>query len=721
MTPTPATALRRQSRARKAPRPPRPAPEPYRFPWWRWPGPPTFDDVCDALAFQYFLLDELLRSVRSAGWRAPTRLAGWRVADLLGHAITNAEHVFRMAHTPPSGDGSPIQDALDWYQGSGLFSSLIAEQARSVASSGSRARARLPELAGLHEVAASTAAAILRSGDPGLVLGGAASDITLADYTVTRLVEAVVHGLDLADALDRPGRAYGPAVRLVSGYFAALGERRGGGAIPRAAQITLAADGALVALHPRQPASVVPAISWIEAATGRRTPCCRTPTSGSPTCCRWSREPRRAGKEPRLEACFVTHHPPGTAEHAGTGSPRGGGFHLALEVDGDGAHPAAWRHSGRPPGAVLTPAAVRKVVAEAERAGFALVTFDDGPLPPNVGRPDREAGSQTDREADRQTDRQTDREPGSGAGPDAAGRIEAGTRAAYVSVVTDRVGLAPTLHVTTTEPFHLATQLASLDHTSKGRAAWVVGAANSEDALATVGGLPRTADALRRETADVVAVARALWDSWQDDAVIKDVATGRYLDVDRVHPIDFQGGDFTVKGPLITPRPPQGQVVVLAADALELDAEVDVVLVGHPDPFGIAARAKAARDAGAPLVFAEIEVVLDADVPAEDRLAALEAASHWPETGRLRHVGPAAELTELLIGLAEVVDGVRLHPAVLAVDLPVLTAEVLPALAAARLHRAPEPDRTLRDTLGLARPANRFAAAATTDAVRTAI
>lgn len=363
------------------------------------------------------------------------------------------------------------------------------------------------------------------------------------------------------------------------------------------------------------------------------------------------------------------------------------GLRLALEADGDGAHPAAWRHSGRPPGAALTPRALRDVVAIAESAGFALVTFADSPLPPS-------------------------------AEPDAPGRIEAGVRAAYVSTLTDRIGLAPTLQVTTTEPFHLATQLASLDHAARGRAGWVVGAANGVDDLATVGGVPLGAEELRQETADVIDTARALWDSWEDDAVIKDAVTGRYLDHNRVHPVDFEGARFTVKGPLITPRPPQGQLVVLVPDALDADARADVVLVDRPDPAALAGRAARARAAGAPLVFAELELVLDTDVPAAERLAALDGSGSgpWAPSGRLRHVGSPAALVELLTRLAEVVDGVRLHPAVLAADLPVLAAQVLPALAAAGLHRAPRPGDTLRSTLGLPRPANRFAAAATTSA-----
>jgi alkanesulfonate monooxygenase SsuD/methylene tetrahydromethanopterin reductase-like flavin-dependent oxidoreductase (luciferase family) len=359
-------------------------------------------------------------------------------------------------------------------------------------------------------------------------------------------------------------------------------------------------------------------------------------------------------------------------------------LHLALEVDGDGAHPASWRHAGRPPEAVFTAHAVREVVIAAQAAGFALATFDDGPLVSPLLT-----------------------------GPDAVGRLEAGTRAAYVSTVTDRIGLAPTLHAPVTEPFHLATQLASLDHAGRGRGAWLVGAANDPEARATVGAEPLTPEALRVELGDVVNTARALWDSWEDDAVIRDVATSRYLDSDKVHHIDFEGAGFSVKGPLITPRPPQGQLVVLAPDALEIDALADVVLVARPNLVDLGERAGRARAAGAPLIFAELEFVLDAAAPAAERLAELDSATPWPATAALRHVGSVAGLIDLLRTLAEVVDGVRLHPAVFAVDLPLLIERVLPVLAAEDLlPHAPRPGDTLRATLGLPRPVNRFALAA---------
>ncbi|TCK22151.1 LLM class flavin-dependent oxidoreductase [Pseudonocardia endophytica] len=358
-----------------------------------------------------------------------------------------------------------------------------------------------------------------------------------------------------------------------------------------------------------------------------------------------------------------------------------GALFLALDVDGDGAHPAAWRHAGRPPGSVLGGAALRAVTADAENAGFALVTFADSPVPPSCG-------------------------------PDAAGRIEAGTRAAFASTITDRIGLAPTLHVTTTEPFHLATQLASLDHASHGRAAWVVGAANGAVERQTIGADPLPADVLRREITDVIDVARSLWDSWEDDAVVKDVATGRYLDPAKVHHVDFTGAAFTVKGPLITPRPPQGQVVVIAHDDTGVTDRADVVLVTGTDVASVGTEAARVRRAGADLVVADVDVVLDADIPASTRLADLDAATPWPHTGRIRHVGPPAELVALLRELAGVVDGVRLHPAVLASDLPVLAERVLPELASAGLLLTPRAGDTLRTTLGLPRPANRFATTA---------
>jgi alkanesulfonate monooxygenase SsuD/methylene tetrahydromethanopterin reductase-like flavin-dependent oxidoreductase (luciferase family) len=370
---------------------------------------------------------------------------------------------------------------------------------------------------------------------------------------------------------------------------------------------------------------------------------------------------------------------------------------LAVEADGAGAHPAAWRSRGFTPTA-LEPHSVKATAAAAEKAGFAFITIDDQPVPPPAGA-----------------------------------RIEAGVRAAYLSQLTSRIGLAPALHVTTTEPFHLATQLASLDHASHGRAAWVVRAANDPAARATIGAVPLDDAALRREVRDVIDVARALWDSWEDDAVIKDVATGRFLDNRKVHHVRFEGASFSVTGPLITPRPPQGQVVVIAADVLGVADRADITLIGGFSAVSghgeraLAQRAERAREAGAPLVFAELEVALDLPGKrARTRLTQLNSVESWLATDRVRFTGSAGALADFLDGLGAHVDGVLFHPAETAVDFPALTDVVLPVLAAGGLTRVPGPDdATLRDVLGLPRPVNRFggqapaAAADATDPARS--
>jgi alkanesulfonate monooxygenase SsuD/methylene tetrahydromethanopterin reductase-like flavin-dependent oxidoreductase (luciferase family) len=271
--------------------------------------------------------------------------------------------------------------------------------------------------------------------------------------------------------------------------------------------------------------------------------------------------------------------------------------------------------------------------------------------------------------------------------------------------------------LTYAEPFHVSSQLASLDHISVGRAGWVV----SEEAraeAASVWGRPLVegAGARARESRDGVEVVRALWDSWEDDAVIRSVATSRYLDRERLHYVDFTGDTYAVKGPAIVPRPPQGQLVVLGHPLRVPVDQLDVALVNGRDLAAVAAGAAAA---GTPRTFAEVEVALDtADATAEERVADLERHAPWSERGRLRHIGSAAGLAALLRELRGVVDGVRLHPLVLDEDLPELSRLVLPHLFERRDAVRPLPGASLRTHLGLDRPANRYAAAAAQEEAR---
>jgi alkanesulfonate monooxygenase SsuD/methylene tetrahydromethanopterin reductase-like flavin-dependent oxidoreductase (luciferase family) len=253
--------------------------------------------------------------------------------------------------------------------------------------------------------------------------------------------------------------------------------------------------------------------------------------------------------------------------------------------------------------------------------------------------------------------------------------------------------------------------LASLDHIAAGRAGWVVTEEERPEAARAWGcPLIADADARARESRDGVEVVRALWDSWEDDAVIRSLATSRYLDRERLHYIDFSSDTYAVKGPAIVPRPPQGQLVVLGPPDRVPAAQLDVALVEGRDPASVAT---AAADAGTPRVFTEVEVALDTPQgTAAERVADLERHAPWRDRGRLRHIGSADQLVALLRDLSRHIDGVRLHPLVLDEDLAVLSRLVLPALSERRLVARPLPGTSLRSTLGLERPVNRFAAAA---------
>ncbi|MBF6169473.1 LLM class flavin-dependent oxidoreductase [Streptomyces gardneri] len=345
-----------------------------------------------------------------------------------------------------------------------------------------------------------------------------------------------------------------------------------------------------------------------------------------------------------------------------------GVFALGVELDGEGFHPEAWRRAAHTPDRLLTPDTVRGRVAAAENAGFTLATFADSILPEQA----------------------------------IPGRIDAVTRASFVAATTSTIGLVPTVATTYAEPFHTASQVASLDYASRGRAGWIAERVDDQRAAAAWGRQPVVGDVnLAREQEDSIEVARRLWDSWEDDAVIRDYVSGRFLDRNKLHYIDFQGETFSVKGPAIVPRPPQGQPVVFGAEG-----SVDVRFVAADSVATAAEAAAAARSAGDRLIFAEVEVTLDAaGVPAVRRFGEATPRS----SGRLAFSGPAPELTDLLTELSAHLDGVRLHLAVIDEDLPVLAREVLPALLRTGVARRPIPGSTLRANLGLTRPANRYA------------
>ncbi|MDT5202794.1 MAG: hypothetical protein QOH34_4316, partial [Mycobacterium sp.] len=229
------------------------------------------------------------------------------------------------------------------------------------------------------------------------------------------------------------------------------------------------------------------------------------------------------------------------------------------------------------------------------------------------------------------------------------------------------------------------------------------------------------------EAADYVEVLRRLWDSWEDDAEIRDVATGRFIDRDKLHYIDFEGRWFSVKGPSITPRPPQGQPIVAAlghggASYQLIASSTDVGFVTPHDATQAADIAveigglqrAIGRSEDAVHIFGDLVVFLD-DTPkaAQARRRRLDdlAGTEYRSDAEI-FVGTRGELADLLQEWhAAGLSGFRLRPAALPHDLTQITEGLVPELRRRGLFRTAYEAATLRGLLGLARPANRYAIA----------
>jgi alkanesulfonate monooxygenase SsuD/methylene tetrahydromethanopterin reductase-like flavin-dependent oxidoreductase (luciferase family) len=395
-------------------------------------------------------------------------------------------------------------------------------------------------------------------------------------------------------------------------------------------------------------------------------------------------------------------------------------LHLAVALDGAGWHPAAWREPDAEPGRLFTAAHWTGLAERAERGLLDFVTIEDG----------------LDLQSDDRSghDERTDR---------VRGRLDAVLIAARVAPVTRHIGLVPTAIVTHTEPFHLSKAIATLDYVSGGRAGVRVQVAGRAGTAAHFGrreippiSLERLAEPDTRrlvadhfdEAADYVEVLRRLWDSWEDDAEIRDVATGRFIDRDKLHYIDFAGRWFSVRGPSITPRPPQGQPAVAALG----HAEVPYRLIARAADIGFITprdRAHAARivaeirgeEAAAERrvahLFGELVVFLDdSAAAARARRQRLDerAGAEYASDARI-FAGTPAELADLLLDWQEAgLTGFRLRPAALPHDLAQVTEGLVPQLRRRGAFRDAYPEAgwpsTLRGLLGLPRPANRYRA-----------
>jgi FMN-dependent oxidoreductase (nitrilotriacetate monooxygenase family) len=154
-----------------------------------------------------------------------------------------------------------------------------------------------------------------------------------------------------------------------------------------------------------------------------------------------------------------------------------------------------------------------------------------------------------------------------------------------LAVVTDHLGLIATASTTYNEPYHIARKFASLDHLSAGRAGWNVVTSGNPDESMNFGLDDHLEHATRyRRAREFFDVVTGLWDSWADDAFIRDVESGIYFDPAKLHVLNHRGEFLKVRGPLNIARPVQGWPVIVQAGASEagrqLAAETAEVIFG---------------------------------------------------------------------------------------------------------------------------------------------
>jgi alkanesulfonate monooxygenase len=225
-----------------------------------------------------------------------------------------------------------------------------------------------------------------------------------------------------------------------------------------------------------------------------------------------------------------------------TGRERQGQLKLGVFFNHTGHHVASWRHPRSQADAGINFEHYRSMTTLAEAESLDFIFFADSA-----------AIRETDLEALSRCAQYT-------------AHFEPLTLLGALAVTTARIGLAATATTSYNEPYHVARKFASLDHLSKGRAGWnVVTSGEAAEAYnfgrdAHFGHLERY-----RRAAEFVEIVQGLWDSWDDDAFVRDRASGRYFDPDKVHRLNHSGEYFKVRGPLNVPRPPQGHPVIFQA------------------------------------------------------------------------------------------------------------------------------------------------------------
>lgn len=220
---------------------------------------------------------------------------------------------------------------------------------------------------------------------------------------------------------------------------------------------------------------------------------------------------------------------------------------LGVSMIGLGYHPANWRHPNAPAAGNMELSHYVNVTKVAERGLFDMVFLADGV---GIRAYDEPAGALSHMCNNV--------------------HFEPLTLLSALAMVTERVGLVATASTTYNEPYHVARKFASLDHISGGRAGWNVVTSRTEmEAQNFSLDAPPPYERRYDRAIEFVDVVRGLWDSWDDDAFVRDKAAGLNYEPSRMHRLEHKGAHFSVRGPLNVARCPQGHPVIVQAGASE--------------------------------------------------------------------------------------------------------------------------------------------------------
>ncbi|SEG68979.1 LLM class flavin-dependent oxidoreductase [Paenibacillus sp. UNC499MF] len=213
---------------------------------------------------------------------------------------------------------------------------------------------------------------------------------------------------------------------------------------------------------------------------------------------------------------------------------------LGALLHGVGGNPAMWRHPDAQPDASVNFELYKKWVRKAEAGKFDLIFIADGLYINEKSI------------------------------PHFLNRFEPITILSALAAVSTHIGLVGTLSTSYSEPFTVARQFASLDAISGGRAGWNVVTSPLEGSALNYG-KPHPEHDLRYKIAEeYLEVTKGLWDSWEDDAFVRDKKSGVFFDPEKLHTLNHRGEFFSVRGPLNIARSRQGQPVIFQAGASEV-------------------------------------------------------------------------------------------------------------------------------------------------------